>query len=382
MKQKESFLVFSDDWGEHPSSCQHIFKYIVQEHPVIWVNTVGMRMPRLNRADLTKGLRKIRKMFVTSAKKQPGPSLPPNLSVLQPFMIPYNKGVLRSFNREMVVHTVRAEFKRRGFQSPILISTVPNACDYVGAFGERRVVYYCVDDFAHWPGHEKELILEMEKKLIAKSDVFIVVSELLKQKLQQKTRKQIHLLTHGVDFSLFKNAKPDNSLFKDVLHPRIGYTGLIWERLNLELLKILLKKFPKFSFIFVGKKDTDITVLEKFSNFYYFPPQPAFRIPGILKALDILILPYCMDPGTLTANPLKLKEYLVSGVPVVGVPLPEIKKFAPFVHLARTPEEWVAAIKWITHGEKRANYSQELLDLLAKEDWAFKAQEFLKMVTT
>jgi hypothetical protein len=57
-----SFIVFSDDWGEHPSSSQHIFRRIAATHDVLWVNTIGLRKPNLSRLDLAKARRKIRKM--------------------------------------------------------------------------------------------------------------------------------------------------------------------------------------------------------------------------------------------------------------------------------------------------------------------------------
>jgi len=179
-----------------------------------------------------------------------------------------------------------------------------------------------------------------------------------------------------------QNNCTEHSLVSRFSHPRIGYVGLVDDRLDWILIEKMAQALKAVSFIFVGKLDKDLHQLPKLENIHFVGPVSYEEVPDVLHSFDVLILPYVVNSFTQTINPLKLKEYLASGVPVVGVPLPEIKKFAPFVHLARTPEEWVAAIKRITRREKRANYSPELLDLLAKEDWAFKAQEFLKMVTT
>ena len=53
-------LVFADDWGRHPSSCQHLIRALLAEHPVTWVNTIGTRPPRFDLATVRRGLGKLR----------------------------------------------------------------------------------------------------------------------------------------------------------------------------------------------------------------------------------------------------------------------------------------------------------------------------------
>jgi len=49
-------LVFADDWGRHPSSCQHLVGHLLDRYQVLWINTIGTRQPRLDFATLTRGL--------------------------------------------------------------------------------------------------------------------------------------------------------------------------------------------------------------------------------------------------------------------------------------------------------------------------------------
>ena len=58
-RRRRSLVVFSDDWGRHPSSCQHLIGRLVGRHDVLWVNTIGMRPPRLDRSTLSRGLEKL-----------------------------------------------------------------------------------------------------------------------------------------------------------------------------------------------------------------------------------------------------------------------------------------------------------------------------------
>jgi len=370
-----SFLVFSDDWGEHPSSCQHIFKHLVKDYPVVWVNTVGMRPPRLSKQDAVKAFKKLKRMFFTTSTGKASLKLPKNLSVLQPFMLPYNKGLWRKFNRISVIKTVRKELSRRGLESSILVTTVPNACDYIGAFNERRVIYYCVDDFANWPGHDKKLVLKMEEELIKRSNIFIATSEKLFSKLS-KFSKPTYFLPHGVDLKKFQSTLPREGLFNNVPKPRAGYIGLVDKRLDLKLIRHLAQILRDISFVFIGK--TEIGQINDVPNIFFLPPVSYKDVPSVLKSLDVLILPYQVNEFTQTLNPLKLKEYLASGKPIVGSPLKEIEKWQPFLKVAQTPEEWAAAIREALT-EDRAPLLPDLYQRLAREDWSTKAQEFLQI---
>src|SRR5437660_9947477 len=84
--RRSPLLVFADDWGRHPSSCQHLVRHLLDRHDVYWVNTIGTRAPRLDLATLTRGLEKARHWL----QPRPGEEiLPANLRVLNPRMWPW-----------------------------------------------------------------------------------------------------------------------------------------------------------------------------------------------------------------------------------------------------------------------------------------------------
>ena len=85
---EQSFIVFSDDWGRHPSSCQHLFRQLIPRHPTWWVNTIGMRRPRLDLATFRRAFEKL--MHWTRKKSTPKSGPPPeNLHVSSPRMWPW-----------------------------------------------------------------------------------------------------------------------------------------------------------------------------------------------------------------------------------------------------------------------------------------------------
>ena len=384
MPSRDSFIVFSDDWGEHPSSSQHIFKHILKDHKVVWVNTIGMRPPRPTIQDLKKAIKKIKKMIHPSPTSQNAKmdAPPMNLTVLQPPMVPYNFGPFRKLNRLSVVRSVKNAMERLGIKEPVLVTTVPNSCDYVGAFNEKRVVYYCVDDFANWPGHNKKYILRMETELVEKTDVIIATSKLLFQKFK-KYKKNLYLyyLSHGVDLNLFlRTPEYKHPVISHIPAPRIGYVGLLYERLDWNLIDYLVKKNKEFSFIFIGKKEVDLSHLERYENFYLFEPIPYREVPIALKSFDICILPYLTDYSLQTANPLKLKECLAAKKPIVSVPLKEILPYKDYLYICYEREEWLTTLNKVSKRLEKEAKNKEYEKILEKEDWSIKANEFKKII--
>src|SRR5262249_15336025 len=81
-----SFLVFSDDWGRHPSSCQHLFRQLLPRYRTFWVNTIGMRRPRFDLATLRRDLEKL---LHWTRRSPVHAALPDNLHVSNPRMWPW-----------------------------------------------------------------------------------------------------------------------------------------------------------------------------------------------------------------------------------------------------------------------------------------------------
>jgi hypothetical protein len=142
MVRNFDFIVFSDEWGRHPFSCMHIMKYFLPCNRILWVNTVGMRRPKFTLYDLRRSIEKISSWVGRSTSRE---TLPNNLRVISPVMVPYNNiRIIRAFNRRSVIKNVKREMDRLQIRNPILLTTLPTAVDYLGAFDEavlfRRLI--------------------------------------------------------------------------------------------------------------------------------------------------------------------------------------------------------------------------------------------------
>lgn len=378
---KYTFLVFSDDWGIHPSSCQHIFKHIAKRHSVLWVNTIGMRNPILSNQDLQKARKKLFRMIHSESNRTYVP-YPGDLHVCQPFMLPLsNINIIRRWNQQFVTSTVRRTLSRLRIHKPILVTTVPNACDYIGHLDEAKVVYYCVDDFTEWPGLNNELVRRMESDLVSKTDIFIATSGKLFDRLQSYG-KPTFLLTHGVDIDFFRKLPTEeNSLLSDIPKPRVGYFGLFDDRNDQDLLKDIASHMPHVSFVITGRIETEISELQKLRNLHFTGPVPYTELPGIITGWDICMMPYKVNELTDAIQPLKFKEYLATGRPIITTPIREMKVMKELVCLATDAKQWQKQISFLLEELDSANRSN-IHELLDSEDWKIKAAYFTEYVSS
>ena len=376
-KQKiKPFLVFSDDFGEHPSSCQHIFRYISKNHKVLWVNTIGMRNPKLTLVDLKKSILKIRKMLIGIFLKTKNVTTS-NVNVCQPLMLPFPRlRLVRKINEIFVVRSVQKKLDELFFEKPIIVVTAPNACDYIGRFKEEKVIYYCVDDFSEWPGLDRKLVSTMEDNMITQADRFIATSIDLKKRIEKKG-KCVHLLTHGVDYEHFsKKNDVEHSALINIPKPRIGYFGLFDKRSNIDLIINVAKQLPNVSFVITGSIEVDKTDLEKIPNIYFTGKIPYTELPKMASGWDICMLPYIVNKLTDAIQPLKIKEYLSTGKPVISTPIKEAVRLQEYIILASSTQEWVDKIKLIISGAKNIDMEKRK-EFLNNEGWESKSIKFL-----
>ena len=109
-------------------------------------------------------------------------------------------------------------------------------------------------------------------------------------------------------------------------------------------------------------------------NVHILGHRPYERLPEYLRGFDIALLPFVVNELTLAANPLKLREYLAAGLPVVAAPLPEIARFKDLVSLASSAPEYAQKIETLL-AAKRIGPSRERSEQMAGESWDAKVAE-------
>lgn len=292
-------------------------------------------------------------------------------------MIPFNDiPLVRRLNKRLVEHTLRKVMGDLNGRVPILVTSVPNAADYIDYVPARRIIYYCVDDFSEWPGLDKRLVLQMEAKLIDKADQFVATSPQLVQRLA-KTGKPTSLLSHGVDTELFSSiALNEHSVLSEIPAPRIGYFGLFDDRSDQNLIASVADKMPELSIVIAGPIEAQIQHLQSFKNIFFVGPIPYLELPNLVIGLDLLFLPYTVNALTDALSPLKFKEYIATGRPILSTPIAAAEEFDDFVRVASTPEQWCIEIEKLL-SEDFSSRRNEAATSLVRESWIEKSKQFL-----
>ncbi len=134
-------VVFGEDWGAHPSSTQHLISHLKRDRRVLWVNSIGLRRPRLTFRDFGRMARKVRAMGQTTMPTAAGEP-----TVINPRVLPLpGNAIARSLNRRLLGGRLRATMAERGFNRPILWTSLPTAVDNWAASRCRNAILRSVD---------------------------------------------------------------------------------------------------------------------------------------------------------------------------------------------------------------------------------------------
>lgn len=377
-------LVFSDDWGRHPSSCQHLVRRLLDRRRVVWVNTIGMKPPAFNWFTVKRGFEKIHEWTFGANRKMPGVVEANAPTVISPKMWPSFRSLwARGLNRRLMLRSLRSTLESLP-SPPIVITSLPILGGLIGEFPAVRWVYYCVDDFSVWPGLDGETVRTLERELVAKVDVVIAVSETLQAHIA-KLGKPAHLLTHGVDLEHWRQPPPAEvpEPLREIAAqpgPRIVFWGVVDRRMDVAFVRKLGESLDSGTIVLVGPQDDPDPELLRSPRVRAFPPQAYDDLPALAALTDGLVMPYADLPVTRAIQPLKLKEYLATGKPVVVSELPSTKPWADCLDVARTPEEFASIVKLrLASGvseEQRAARDVRL----GAEGWTAKADDFVRWI--
>ena len=163
--------------------------------------------------------------------------------------------------------------------------------------------------------------------------------------------------------------------------PVIGFFGLIEAWIDLDLIAFLARSRPDWTFLMVGRAATELGELASAPNVVFTGPKPYESLPNWAKAFDVAIIPYRLTFQVLNANPLKLREYLATGKPVVAVSTPDIEQFSDCVRIAHTPEQYLQEIESALANDTEADRAKRL-QAVGKMSWDSRVDEIVAVLST
>lgn len=373
-------VYFGNDWyAENRTSSHHVAERLARTLPVLYVDSPGLRAPQASGRDLRRALRKVR------ATLRAPTLIKPNLWHCTVPQLPFRRmpGV-EWLNRIFGRWAVRRAMRVLGDAKPISWFVVPHPGFLAQRLGEQLCVYYCIDDYAAHPGVDTELIAARDDELTRCADLVFVAPPALvaaKQMINSSTR----FSPHGVDVSLFAQAMDPATVVppaaQGLPHPVVGYFGSIHEWIDLELIEWLARERPQWTFLLVGHAATNVSRLQALHNVMLVGAQPYASLPTWAKAFDVAIIPYRHNRQVENANPLKLREYLATGKPIVSVSHPEINKFARWIEIAEDRDAFLHGLERALISDSAAAATARLASV-ADQTWDNRVAHVLEEVSS
>jgi glycosyltransferase involved in cell wall biosynthesis len=221
----------------------------------------------------------------------------------------------------------------------------------------------------------------METDLVRRADVLIAVSEVLQAKLARMGRSA-HLLTHGVDLQYWTETGDAVALpqLAGLEPPFVVFWGVIDQRLDVAWVRRLAADLQHGTLVFAGPVNDPDPGLFSLGRVAGIGSLPFEHLPALARRASVLIMPYADMPVTRAIQPLKLKEYLATGKPVVVRNLPANRPWADCLDLADNSEQFSAAVR-LRLAEGLPDDQRAARFRLSAESWQDKARAFAGMLT-
>jgi len=336
-----------EDWWYHNRG--HIDMQLMRRYAktrtVLYVNSIVMQKPRLQRG--SKFIRKLKrkaKSIYTGLKRSDA-----GFWVYSPFSLPLHHLAWASACNTMILQLqIEREIRKLRIYDPVVWVACPAACRVALGIGKSKLVYQRTDRFEEYPNVEVETIKSYDLQLKANADLTIFVNSALFEGESSQCKKGVYL-DHGVDFDLFAHAHKDSPIPEDmkaIPKPIAGFFGGIDEHtFDAAFVEKIVDLAADFSFVFVGEVSADVSSLARRKNVWFFGKKSYEEVPDYGKCFDVCLMPWKQNRWIAACNPVKLKEYLALGKPVVSTPFVELQKYEDVVYQAESPQKFADAMK-------------------------------------
>lgn len=383
MSDKLSFLCFGGiDWWYHNRA--HIDPQLTKRFAgygkTLYVNSIVMT--KLNTGEkgafFKKVLRKLKSIFTGLRKTEEG------FWVYSPFSMPVHHIKWAKLLNDFILF---CQFKLvlwcLGIKKPVMLVANPAVVDVALKLKKSALVYQRTDRFEEATGVDIKTIARCDKLLKSKADLTLFVNTKLYEEEASHCRKAI-FLDHGVDYGAFADAeqnkiKPDD--IAGIPSPIIGYFGAIYSHsVDIALIEKVARLAPQMSFVFIGTVYENYESLFGLKNVWGLGQKDYLQIPNYGKCFDVCILPWTKNRWTEASNPIKIKEYLALGKPLICTPyFSEVERYRDVIYLANNPEEFTECIN-LALSENNPDKITQRRNFVRNDSWESKAQVILNIL--
>lgn len=348
-RQPDGIVCFASvDWWYHNrghSECQIMIR-LAKHTRVLWINSMGLRMPVPGKTELPfrRYARKIKSLLMGLRRD------PSGMWIYTPLFVPRYTKRAQAFNAALVGAQMKLLRWWLGLKQPATWVTIPSAEPVVQKLEWTRIVYNRCDNFSSFPEVDSQIVGKLEQALLQTADDVVYVNESLYNEEKDQVR-QAHYLDHGVDYehfagnATFTNGSDRPARIRDLPSPIVGFYGALDDYvIDLNLMIKVAKHIHPGTLLVIGPKAMEIDALIQEPNVVYLGPIPYEELPDYAAHFDLGIMPWLQNEWIEKCNPIKLKEYLALGFPIVSIRFPQIKQYESLVYAVDSDDEFLSAV--------------------------------------
>lgn len=323
-------------------------------HRVLYVDSLGLRRPTLQKRDVGRILGRLWKAFPISRE------VCPNVWRVSPLVLPFHAvPSVRAFNTRLLHATLLWHMRLIGMEHPVIWTYNPVVTDLCKQLAHSGLVYHCVDDLRAAPHVDPMVIEAHEKQLGAMADLCFTTSRALEERMSTLFPRVVYE-PNVCDPVLFGTARlglPEPEALRHIPHPRLLFVGALSDyKVDYGLMEATAHRLPDVHWVLIGQEgegQPDSARPPVLPNIHVLGTCHHGRLPHFMAHADVAVLPAPLNAYTNAMFPMKFFEYLAAGLQVVSTNLPALKEFSELCFLADSEEAFINSISRVLEGEQR-----------------------------
>lgn len=372
------------DWWFHnrAHSDVQLARGLSAHRQVVMVNGIGLRIPRPGTS--TQWPRRIARKLASMTRGLRTPAQnSPAFHVLTPVALPpSNSRLLRAVSAHSAALQVRAACAWYGMGTPDVVVTIPSAVDVIDCMEHGPLVVNRSDLHSAFPEVDRELIGGMEQRLLEQSDAVVYVNHELMAHDRPVVGERGRFLGHGVDVEHFQRVPQEwwPSDIASIPGPRIGFFGGLDDYVvDFDLIHRIATELTDCHIVLIGDATCPMTHLQELENLTWLGMRDYEDIPAYGSAFDVGIMPWLDNEWIRYCNPIKLKEYLALGLPVVTTDFPELGVLRGAVRVAK-PETFAGAVREALAEPNDQAIRAARRELVVGDTWGAKSVALMRLL--
>lgn len=297
----------------------------------------------------------------------------PGVEVLRPHIMDKTTG-FDDANVSLLHQMVAGYLQENRIDDYAIWLYTPLALPIARKLAPSAVIYDCMDELSAFKNASPHLIYR-ENELFDVADIVFTGGPSLYESKRTK-HHNVYCFPSSVDAAHFAPAKSvteDHEAQKDIPFPRVGYYGVIDERIDVDLIAAIADARPEWQIIMVGPVvKIDPESLPRRANIHWLGQRSYEDLPKLVRTWDVCMMPFALNESTRFISPTKTLEYMAAERPAVSTPIKDVvDPYKHVVRIAYSHEEFISACAaTLAESEmERAARIKAMRSIIAQTSW-------------